>query len=181
MMDRRPVEHARNLCIVNARERKADVCIQIDNDMTLPHNFADIVHESFVSGKAVVSLPCGIIQAEGPKMVPIDNGDVDGNFRETVCAGGGVLIISSEVWRVIPRGPWFRWLANNDETLSLDTGEDYHFCNLVRAHGLTVWVYRCEAGHLKTSDATRWVSRVMGLQNEIAQKDGNVPPAFCLY
>ena len=58
-MDRKPVEHARNLCMWKAREGGANVRIQIDNDMTLPSNFADIVLDAWSTGKAVVSLPSG--------------------------------------------------------------------------------------------------------------------------
>lgn len=178
IIDKTPVEHARNLCISNARARGADVCVQIDNDMTLPSDFAGILHAALTTGKAVVSLRCGTIPAEDPKMIPEDDGEPDGNFRKTGRGGGGVLIISSEVWRIIPNGPWFRWLANEDETLSRHCSEDYFFCHLVQNNGLTVWTHRAEAGHLKTSDATRWISRVIHLQNEIAKSEGREMPGF---
>lgn len=179
VMDKKPVEHARNLAVWKARESGADVCVQIDNDMTLPRNLADIVHEAHSTGKAVVSLPSGILPAEGPQMIPEDNGPKDGHFRVTGCGGGGVLIISSEVWRVIPHGPWFRWLANDDEVLSRQLGEDYYFCELVRRHGLSVWTHPNVAGHLKTADATRWILQLKRLEKRISNleyKPGDVRP-----
>ena len=161
VIDRRPVEHARNLCIIDARGKGADVCIQIDNDMTLPSNFADISLEAFRGGKSVVCLSYGALPADGPRMIPQDRGTPDGDFQQIAQGGGGALIISSDVWKVIPRGPWFRWLANEDEVLSLRLSEDYYFCWLVQNQGLTVWTHKCEAGHLKTDDATKWVLRMM--------------------
>jgi hypothetical protein len=160
VIDRSPVEHARNLCVVDSRGRRADMCIQIDNDMTLPSNFADIVLEAHETGKAVVTLAYGTLPADGPKMIPEDQGPSDGNFRQTERGGGGVLIISSEVWRAIPIGPWFRWLVNDDETLSRHVSEDYYFCWLMQTNGLKVWTHQAVAGHLKTDDATKWCLRV---------------------
>ena len=170
VMDKRPVEHARNFCIVSARASGADACVQIDNDMTLPSNFGGIVHDTITTGKAVVGLPSGILPPEGPRMIPEDNGAPDGQFRQAGCVGGGVLIIGSVVWRVIPRGPWFRWLANDDEILSRRLSE------LVREHGLNVWTHQCVAGHLKTVNATHWVLRLTRLENERARQSGGVLP-----
>jgi hypothetical protein len=161
--NKRPVEHARNQCVVNARARGVDYLVQIDNDMVLPFDFGSILHEAILTGKAVVALAYGALLPEGPQIIPGDNGPRDGEFKETGCAGGGVLIISSEVWRVIPRGPWFQWLTNSDECLSRKLSEDYYFCELVREHGLKVWTHQRHAGHLKSSDAT-W------LIGQIAQK-----------
>ncbi|HLJ86373.1 MAG TPA: hypothetical protein VKZ53_06090 [Candidatus Angelobacter sp.] len=179
IVDRRPVEHARNVCVCNARERGADLCIQIDNDMTLPANFADIVLEANRTRKAVVSLPAGIMPSGVPQIVPGDNGPKDGQFRETRYAGGGVLIISSEVWRVIPRGPWFRWVANDDEALSGKLGEDCYFCELVQKHGLTVWTHQSVAGHLKSADATHWILHLKRMERQlrdIQYKPGDMRP-----
>jgi hypothetical protein len=174
--DKKPVEHARNLCIVRARASGADVCVQIDNDNYPPANLADIICEASRTGKAVVALGYGIIPPEGPQMIPNDNGAPEGHFRQTGCAGGGVLIISSEVWRVIPRGPWFRWLTNDDETLSRRLGEDYYFCGLAQQHGLTVWTHQNVAGHLKTVNATSWVLRLADLKRRAATQSGDVLP-----
>lgn len=167
VMDRRPVEHARNVCIVDARERGADMCVQIDNDMTIPHDFTDIIHDALATNKHVVALRYGVLYDDGPKIIPLSKQAPAGRFRDAASpTGGGVLLISSEVWRVISQGPWFRWISNNDETLSFHTGEDFYFCNYVQACGLDLWTHDCEAGHLKTSDITRWATRVMHLQKE---------------
>lgn len=174
--DRTPVEHARNLAIVSARTRRADVCVQIDNDNVPPADFADILDEAISTGKHVVTLPYGILPYDSPQMIPGDNGKIEGRFRQTGVGGGGVLIINAEVWRVIPRGPWFRWLFNDDEVLSRKLGEDYYFCELMQAHGLTVCTHQRVAGHLKTANATQWVLRLARLENEITKQKGGVLP-----
>lgn len=176
VVDQRPLYHARNLCIVAARAREAHLACMIDNDMTLPSNFADILLEAFTTSKAVVSLACGILHPEGSQIIPSDNGQADGDFRETGCVGGGVLIISSEVWRAIPRGPWFRWDSNEDEVLSTRLSEDFYFVELVLSHGLKVWTHKCVAGHLKTSNATRWILELKRLEDELTRQRGGILP-----
>lgn len=167
--DLRPVEYARNCCVASAREAGADVCVQIDNDNFPPPNFGDILHDAIGTGKAVVSLPYAGLIDNAPRMLPGDSGPRDGQFRTTGCAGAGVLIISSEVWRVIPRGPWFRWLTEDDELLSRKLGEDYFFCGLVKRHGLTVWTHQRVAGHLKTVELTSWTLHVQRLEDKLAE------------
>jgi hypothetical protein len=172
--DHRPVEYARNTCVWKARAGGNDYLVQIDNDMVLPSNFADILDEVVRTNKAVVSLSSGVLLPEGPQIIPGDNGQKDGRFQETRCAGGGVLIISADVWRVIERGPWFRWVTNDDEVLSRKLGEDYYFCELVQAHGLKVWTHERLAGHLKTADATRLVMQATGPARELEQLRLNI-------
>ena len=84
-----------------------------------------------------------------------------------------------------PRGPWFRWLVNEDEVLSRKLGEDFYFCQLVQEHGLTVWTHERVAGHLKTVNASNWVLRLVRLENQLARQRGGIldinvlnPPAF---
>lgn len=169
VIDQRPVEYARNTCVVKARAMRVSACLQIDNDNLLPADFGDILDDALSTGKAVVTLGYGALLPTGPRMLSDDNGPRDGNFRETGLGGGGVLIINSEVWRVIPRGPWFRSLPNDDEVMSCKSSEDYQFCELVQAHGLKVWTHEQLAGHLKTTDATRLVMQATGPARELEQ------------
>jgi hypothetical protein len=152
------VEHARNMCMLDARSRGVNLLVQIDNDNTLPPNFGDILHETISTRKAVVVLGYGIpfpAHEGGPQIIPNDYGMLEGNFRVAGGGGGGVMLISSEVWKVIPRGPWFRWLTNEDEVESRRLGEDYYFAELVAKHGLRVWTHEhALAGHWKTMNVT---------------------------
>jgi hypothetical protein len=150
------VEVARNRGVQYARDTGADFLVMVDNDMVLPKDFAGALEQIVSSGKPVVSFPSAraFVGGEVELLTPQDNGVVEGDFQQTGQAGSGVMVISSEVWRKIPRGPWFRWPTNDDELLSRQFSEDIYFCGLVQQHGLTVWVHRSIAGHLKTSDIT---------------------------
>jgi hypothetical protein len=154
----RPFERARNWSVIQARDRGFDALVMIDNDMVLPENFADIIHESITSGKPVVGLKAGATHDDGRLWVTAchDNGRLDGNFRRTGFVGSGVLFISSEVWQKIPTGPWFRWLSNDDEEGTPKTSEDFYFCELVQKDA---------AGHLKTLNVTR-VCQALGRDKE---------------
>lgn len=161
--DLKPHEHARNHCVMNAKHGGYTHLCMIDNDMVLPGNFRDVLHEVTTSGKSVVGLKAGALNDDGSfRMLSChDNGMADGNFRRTGQVGGGVLIISAEVWHKVP-GPWFRWLVNEDEWTTRKMSEDTFFCELVQAHGLAVWTHRQAAGHLKTMDLTA-MCKTMGL------------------
>jgi hypothetical protein len=152
-------EVVRNACVKYARDSGAELAalVMIDNDMILPDDFGDILLQTVSTGKAVVGLSsaAAVLEKDVRPLTPQDNGLRVGDFQQTARVGAGVMIVSSEVWRVIPRGPWFRWLVNDDELLSMKTSEDYAFCELVQERGLTVWSHWRLAGHLKTTDITR--------------------------
>jgi hypothetical protein len=162
--DLKPHAAARNHCLMNAKHGGYTHLCMVDNDMVLPGNFRDVLHEVISSEKHVVGLKAGALNDDGSfRMLSChDNGMVDGNFRRTGVVGGGVLIISSQVWRAIPKGPWFRWLVNEDEWTTRKMSEDVYFCELVQGHGLEVWTHKQAAGHLKTIDLTKVCER-MGL------------------
>ena len=150
-------EVARNSCVRLARDMQADFLVMVDNDMVLPMGFPNILYDVTHAAKPIVGFPSARINHDGSisSLTPHDNGEKDGEFQRTGHVGSGLLILSSEVWRVMPRGPWFRWLTNDDELLSRKLSEDYAFCELAQAHGLQVWSHQSTAGHLKTSDITR--------------------------
>jgi hypothetical protein len=159
-----PFQHARNRVIQASRDGAADVCIMLDNDQIPPDNFGDIIAASIAKKKLVVGLRTGYLQSNNmPALLPGDNGARDGEFQETRSIGTGVIIISSEVWKHIPRGPWFRWLENDDEVLSRKQSEDYYFVQqLLPQHGIKVWVHDTPAGHMKTCDVTAFAHLMRG-------------------
>jgi hypothetical protein len=166
-------QEARNTCMVRARDFGADALVMIDNDINLPPYFSNILHQSIINGRSIVNLPAAVLcgrnrqpHEEAVRLLSHDvcNPDVDGlkdgDYQEVKYAGTGVMIVSSEVWRVIPRGPWFKTVLNDNEVLSPKLGEDYYFCELAAEHGLKVWSHtRALAGHLKTTDLTEIVKR----------------------
>jgi hypothetical protein len=150
----RPFDRARNMSVIQARACNAEWLVQIDNDIVPPSNLLTILHDAIISGKQVVGLGRGA-QFDGGelKVLPNDNGQKDGDFQITGCVAGGVFLINAEVWRNIP-GPWFRWVTNEDESLSWKLSEDYYFCELIQKHGFKLWTHQCLAGHRKTVDIT---------------------------
>ena len=169
---------ARNRCMVRARDGGSDYLVMIDNDMTLPGYFDDLLYQTAKTGKSVVALTAGVLcgrnrqpHEESVRLLTHDvlnpdfEGEIDGDFQETKYAGTGVMIVSSEVWRAIPRGPWFKTVLNDNEVLSPKLGEDYYFCELVRQRGMKVWLHkRAFAGHLKTTNVTEIAARFVELK-----------------
>jgi hypothetical protein len=152
------VETVRNRAVQYARDEGADFLIMADNDMVLPSDFGDILENVITSGKSIVGFAYARVMSKdfSIEMLTLQGGGrPDGGFLRVGAIGSGVLILSAEVWRVIPKGPWFRWQVNDDEVLSRKLSEDYSFCELAREHGLTVWGHSSFAGHLKTSDITK--------------------------
>lgn len=154
-------EVARNTCVRAARDRGAEFLVMVDNDMVPPLGFSDVLLKVAASGKPVVGLSSARVNDGDGSVSPLaphDNGEKDGGFQRTAYVGGGVMILSSEVWRVIPQGPWFRWITNDDELQSRKLSEDYAFCQLAQEHGLSVWSHQSKAGHLKTVDIVRFAN-----------------------
>ena len=156
------VETTRNRAMQHARDECADFLIMADNDMVLPPNFGDILENVITSGKAIVGFAYARVLSRDWNVEMLETcggGSRDGNFLRVGAIGSGVLILSAEVWRVIPKGPWFCWQYEDDETLSRKLSEDYSFCELAISSGLSVWEHSSTAGHLKTCDATKQAMR----------------------
>jgi hypothetical protein len=162
--DCRPVESARNMSIVAARQIDADWLVSFDNDNFVPGpgNPLDIITEAG-NEQHVIGLPYAVGNTEGYRMVPDEKqgGQVNGLFQEQDIIAGGVLLVRKNVWQTIKTGPWFRWQHADTESLMPAPGvcgEDIYFCRLVRRHGLRVWTHtRRYAGHYRTTDITGMV------------------------
>lgn len=153
------VEYARNKCMVDAREMGADFLVQIDNDMVLPPDFADILYQAHTSLASVVCLAYGHYWGPqlGYRIIPDDYAPLcsNPNFRATGSACGGVMIIAAHIWENIP-GPWFRSLSNDDEVQSKKMDEDLYFTELVASCGYPLVTHEyLLAGHLKTTNVTK--------------------------
>jgi hypothetical protein len=174
--DARPFEVARNVAIHAARHIKADWLLSFDNDAFVHSSPLDIIA---AAGPAqdVIGLTYGIAACYGAgalegksaqfRLFPdtATLGTADGPFRETAAVGGGVLMVRNTVWQKIPRGPWFVWGRGQGELSEMGLGEDVHFCNLVRQHGLRIWTHSQPAGHYHTVDMTGLVCTLAKLTN----------------
>jgi hypothetical protein len=138
------VDRARNLAVDKARDKQADWCVMIDNDMTC-NDPLGILSEAIEQQLDVVAVSSGISKTEGSYQPNVDlAGDRCGNFMRVSNAGAGVLMLRSSVWQKMPKAPLFLWTS--------DCGEDVYFCRLAQAAGFKLWTHASLAGHLKTVD-----------------------------
>jgi hypothetical protein len=156
--DKRPYDCARNTTIDLARRISADWVVSYDNDIRPYVSPLDVIANAG-EDKQVIGSVYGI-GSVGPGgrhwMFPPDVPANDPNFQEAYVVGGGFLIVHRSVWERIPKGPWFRWVPDENELLEPGPGlmtEDVYFCELAHKHGIKIWAYRL-AGHLRTMDVT---------------------------
>lgn len=140
----RPVDHARNYAVVQARDKyHADWLLMVDADQDFTRDPLDAL---VTTGKQVIGLPSISFapveeQKNGKRLIPNVWGrlSVQGDFMEVARVGAGALFIHRSVWEQVP-GPWFRTVLSDDEQTSLKAGEDIYFCDRVREHGIRVWI-----------------------------------------
>jgi hypothetical protein len=157
--DCRPWEVARNLTISTARQLKADWVISFDNDNFLPGdvNPLDIIATAG-EDQHVIGLTYGMRSADESHVCcvfPGSRGKSDGAFHEVQGLGGGVLMVRNTVWQKIPKGPWFRWVHQENEIQEGEYGEDMYFCQLAQQNGFKLWTCDQMAGHYRTMDITK--------------------------
>jgi len=161
VVDKFPVDYARNVCISMARERKSEFLLMIDCDQSFESNPLDILSDGLE--KDIISLPCmqGYSPSAEHPFIPnfrvLDHPEVDGAFCTVKKAGTGSMFISHRVWEGM-RGPWFRWtyLESSELHESVpNAGEDFDFCERARSAGFKVWVHSRAISHWKTSEVTR--------------------------
>jgi hypothetical protein len=155
--DQRPFEFARNGALQAAQRMGVDWLLSIDNDNFIQSNPLDLIAAANTQQNVI-----GVASAIGAatqnyKLFPEQRSCVtDGPFVEVPAVGGAVLCVHKSVWQKIPRGPWFKYVAADDELCTPLHGEDVFFCRLVREHGMRVWTHSTLlAGHYRTTDITR--------------------------
>lgn len=159
MTDVWPVEYARNHAIALARDKhRADWLLLLDNDQFSKADPLNALRDPHVSGKYVIGLPSFQMapleqQAKGVRFIPNARGSlaVDGPFAEVARVATGGMFIHRTIWESL-KGPWFRYVLNDDEQGTVKTPEDYFFCDRVREHHFKVWIHQQALGHLKTCD-----------------------------
>ena len=156
--DARPWDHARNLTIIAARKLKADWLVSFDNDAFYrgPGTPLDILANA--GKRDIIGLPYAMTDGQTLQMMPkVVRGPNEGQFRREHFVGGGVLMVRNTVWKTISKGPWFRWVHAESESLEPADGsrsEECFFCDVARQHGLTVWSHERLAGHYRNCDIT---------------------------
>ncbi len=161
-----PVEYARNVVLKRARDEvKPDWVIMIDNDQAFEWNVLDaiLLPWSDTDGTWIVPAVVGVPtmqratkeeREQGQLLRPNTSNVVlrvvkDGRWGEIERIGGGTLIINSAIFTTIP-GPWFQFEHDNDELHTVKTSEDFHFSDLVRKHGFSIWITNKVSMHFHT-------------------------------
>lgn len=161
VLDHRNFDWARNYALDSARQKGADVCIQLDNDIVPPANLLDIVAQ--MDDRVQV---CGLSYAMGVagnlRLCCDNQQETYRDFVRVDTVATGCLIVKSKVWNAI-RPPWFVW-ETKGELCEPAAGEDVTFCRKVREHGFTVWSHRQTCAHLHTEDQSGILALQMALQ-----------------
>jgi hypothetical protein len=172
VIDKCPVDYARNFCVAMARERKADWLFFIDNDQSFEINPLDVL--AGAKDKSIIGLPS--MQAGRDSMYPnfrtLEQPEKDGEFFTVSHIGTGAMFINRRVWEKIP-GPWFKTNQAEDELRTPHAhGEDYAWCELAQQHGFKVWSHNRLILHWKTCEVTRLGQHLESLR----QRSGSAEP-----
>ncbi len=138
-----PVQRARNIEAQRALEFGVEWLCMLDNDIVPPLNMLDVL-DSAGPEHDVICLPywgCldgipAILTIAGPDNLRIQPGP---RFVEISRGGTGAIFIRREVFVKMPM-PHFEMRLSGDG-LRIEIGEDYDFCNKVRALGCRVWTH----------------------------------------
>jgi hypothetical protein len=138
--DARPFEVARNVALASGRDASMDWVLMIDNDNFPPFDLLDPIAEAEKDGaKWVVSVPSAVLLSGKSRMI----------------AGCQMIAIKRRAWEKLGKGPWFRWVPSDNETLDQGPGgmsEDAYFIHKCLDAGIKVWQYSKFAGHYRTVD-----------------------------
>jgi hypothetical protein len=159
--DARPVEHARNIAVDLAKQMNVDWLIQMDADNAPYGSPLDVIASA--GDRRVIGLTSAVYA--GPDSValcPDQDGAREGDFIRVPYVGGACLMIQKDVWRVIPKGPYFRLIlpeSYGDSSISqhaAPVGEDVYFSRLVQKQGIAVYTHRtARAAHFRTFDLAK--------------------------
>lgn len=182
VIDKHPVDFARNSCVVMARERKADWLFMVDNDQCFEVNPLDALSAGL--GKDVIGLPTmqgfnpAELQAGREPIIPnfrtLEQPERDGEFFTVKQIGTGAMFINRRVWEKV-RGPWFKTNQSEDEIRTPHAhGEDFYFCEWVQRHGLKVWAHGRVIPHWKNSEVSK-VGMRLEILRQMAANGGHAP------
>jgi hypothetical protein len=169
VVDKYPVDYARNCAVALARERKAHWLFMVDNDQSFwpEYNALDVLAGAGID-KDIIGIPTmqGGFNIENcdngkaplvPNFRTLDQAESDGEFFTVNRIGGAAIFLNHRVWEKVP-GPWFKWCYREDSELHETDGsrsEDFYFCELVQRHGFKVWAHRRMIPHWKTTELTK--------------------------
>ena len=152
VMNKRPVDYARNYSIELARTGHFDWLLLLDADQSFASNPLDVLTQC--GDKRIIGIPSAFVNLGPGQPIHANTSGVlsqSGEFVEFRAVGSGVLFIHSSVWQSIEQ-PLFA--AKYKGLGEIDVPEDFAFCDLARAHGFRVWATVQTAHHFHTTDTT---------------------------
>lgn len=182
VMDKFPVDYARNCCVVLARERKADWLLMVDHDQSFWPEFSPLDAINNGVRKDVIGLPSMQVSLQGfetgelfvPNIRTLERPETDGEFFTVKQVGTGAMLLSHRVWEKIP-GPWFKFGYKDGELHETNVGEDFYFCNLALQNNLKVWAHNRVIPHWKTIEVAKLGMHLQTLRQMAAQGGGPMP------
>lgn len=153
VLDKSPLDYARNLAVEQFLLSKAAWLVMIDNDTVPPENFLSILDEAEENGYRYIGFPVPIYRGQGRiiwNVLGEEQGRLSPEWAEHT-VGGGVMMIHRVVFEEIPR-PWFEHTID-PATRAYTMSEDMGFAKKAEKAGFKVRFHggrRC--GHLHTVD-----------------------------
>jgi hypothetical protein len=185
VIDKHPVDSARNYCVVMARSCKAEFLLMIDNDQCFELSPLDVLSKGL--NKDVIGFPTmqgfsiSEMQANRDPIFPnfstLAQPERDGEFFTVEKVGTGSMLISRRVWEKIP-GPWFKWCYNETGELHETDGaitEDFYACGLFQRHGFKIWIHDRVIPHWKTCEVGNLGMALQTLKQMAAQTGRPMP------
>lgn len=163
VLDRRPVEAARNCAAATALKQGCDWLCMIDNDCCPPPDYLSVLDEADDCRADIICLPtwCLGLPERQPRLnvsalsaKPLHEGV---GLQEIAWGGFGTVFIRTAIFGRLPK-PWFRTVQIPSVDPSQDyaqtyQGEDFTFCSDARAAGFRVFTdLEKPIDHFKTYD-----------------------------
>jgi hypothetical protein len=161
VVDCRPVDTARNCCVIAAREHHADFLLMIDCDQSFWIKSPLDVLARAGSDKFIIGFPYAQTEPGKGSFWGAENREPNSEFFRVARMGTGAMFIHHTVWETIP-GPWFKWCYDESteaRNVLIDSEgtalhEDYWFSKRALENNFVVWAHKDPISHWKTRDIT---------------------------
>jgi hypothetical protein len=149
-----PAAAGRNVFSRNFKDSDTDWLCMVDNDMSLPANFLDLLKGAPEDADIIAPVfylwdqgGLNLKLCWGMETSPSGLGRLDPGFQELTKCGTGAIFIRPHVFRAMEY-PYFRYVYDDDGGM-IGT-EDIQFCLAARAKGFKIYGNSFRIGHWKS-------------------------------